>query len=46
VFEVANSEWRVWVMLLVSFSYSLIGYWFVYALVIKMKDFKGYEDEI
>jgi Late exocytosis, associated with Golgi transport len=46
VFEVSKSEWRVWVMLLISFGYSLIGYWFVYALVIKMKDFKDYEDEI
>ena len=46
VFEVTNSEWRVLVMFLFAFAYSLIGYQFVYSLVIKMKDFKEYEDEI
>lgn len=40
VFEIVYSNWRVWVMFGVSLTYSIVGYRFVYNLVIMFKDFK------
>lgn len=45
MFEVTHSEWRVWIMFLFSFVYSIAGYKFVYTLMIKLKEYKRYDDE-
>lgn len=45
VFEITHSHWRIWIMFLISLAYSVIGYRFVYNLVIQLKDFKDYKEE-
>lgn len=45
VFEIIHSKWRIWVMFLVSLTYSIVGYRFVYNLVIKLKEFRYYKEE-
>lgn len=45
VFEIKHSNWRIWTMFFISLTYSVVGYRFVYNLVIKLKDFRDYKEE-
>ena len=43
--EIIHSEWRIWVIFAISITYSIIGYKFVYNLVIHFKNFLYYKEE-
>ena len=45
VFKIIHSDWRIWIMFCVSMAYSIIGYRFVYNLVIQFKNFRYYKEE-
>lgn len=45
VFSITHSNWRIWIMFVISLSYSIVGYYFVYNLISQLKDFRYYKEE-
>jgi hypothetical protein len=45
VFEIVRSDSWVWIMFFVALAYSILGYRFVYLLVIQLKNFRYYKEE-
>jgi hypothetical protein len=45
VFEIIHSKWKIWIMFTISLAYSVLGYYFVYNLIIPLKDFRYYKEQ-